>query len=345
MKNLTACTLSVLLTLFLTACGQSDKTSVDNASSEKVIATQAATTNIGTNTEQNMSPSLPTVLVNNDWLIKYSDLENLHILELGRTQEEFNSGHIPGAKFVDWRNDISDPDLPELYNVLPRGQFETLMSDLGITPESIIVLYDSMLSRAATRMYWTLKYYGHSNIKILDGGLSIWQNADLELASITADQQAPAIVKTTYKVTKIETLFLEKIDYLVANLSNDNLTVVDGRPFDQYTGDKPGKVVTTGKEHIRDGHIYGAQSVPWADNLRPDGTFKSPAELTEIYAHHDIVNSGTVVTYCNEGLHAAMPWFVLHELLGFSDVRLYDSSMGEWANTFDTAMIKGEHCM
>eukprot|EP00903_Cladosiphon_okamuranus_P004278 g4276.t1 len=183
-------------------------------------------------------------------------------------------------------------------------------------------------------MFWIMKYYNHPDVKILDGGLSAWERSRYPL-----NNQPENRVESSYSVSATNPDFLVDFDFVSDNLSNTSVKVVDGRPFDQYTGDSAGKVFHTGVEHQRIGHIYGAESVPWADNLRADGTFKPPEELAEIYAKHHILNQGTVVTYCNEGLHAAMPWFVLHELLGFDDVRLYDDSMAEWANVFDTPMI------
>ena len=281
-----------------------------------------------------------SVLVDGAWLASNLQNVDLHILELGRTKDEFLEAHIPGAKFVDWRDEISDPAKPDRYNLPPRRQFEQLMSSLGITPNSTIVIYDTLDSRASARMYWILKYYMHADVKILDGGFGLW-----EIEERPTSNQARKIIESNYLVTAINSRLLTNFNYVHDNLSNEAVQLVDGRPFDQYTGDSAGKVFHTGVEHQRGGHIYGAQSVPWADNLREDGTFKAAEELAPIYEKHEVYNQGTVVTYCNEGLHAAMPWFVLQELLGYDDVRLYDDSMAEWANVFDTPMVTGEHCM
>jgi len=281
-----------------------------------------------------------SVLIDGNWLASNLQTPDLHILELGRTQDEFLEEHVPGAVFVDWRKDISDPAKPDRYNLPPQGLFEELMSNLGITPESTVVIYDTLDSRASVRLFWIMKYYMHADVKILDGGFSLWKEAGFPTIS-----EVLAVTPSTYSVSSINLNLIVDFDYVHDNLSSDTVMLVDGRPFDQYTGDSAGKVFHTGAEHQRGGHIYGAQSAPWADNLRADGTFKSAEELAPLYEKHEVFNQGVVVTYCNEGLHAAMPWFVLQELLGYDDVRLYDDSMAEWANVFDTPMVTGEHCM
>lgn len=281
-----------------------------------------------------------SVLVDGDWLASNLHTPNLHILELGRTQDEFIEEHIPGAAFVDWRKDISDPAKPDRYNLPPQGLFEELMSKLGITPDSTVVIYDTLDNRASVRLFWIMKYYMHADVKVLDGGFSYWKEAGHPTVS-----EILANTPSAYSVSSINPDLLVDFDYVNSNLSSDGVMLVDGRPFEQYTGDSAGKVFHTGAEHQRGGHIYGAQSVPWADNLRADGTFKSAEDLAPLYEKHEVFNQGVVVTYCNEGLHAAMPWFVLRHLLSYDDVRLYDDSMAEWANVFDTPMVTGEHCM
>ena len=117
--------------------------------------------------------------------------------------------------------------------------------------------------------------------------------------------------------------------------------MIDGRPVKQYTGELPGKTFHSNKAHKNKGHVPGAVSIPWASNMNEDGTFKSLDELRELYEKNGIDTDGEVVTYCNEGLHAAMPWFVLTQLLGNSQTTVYDNSMGEWANDVKKPMKMG----
>ena len=136
---------------------------------------------------------------------------------------------------------------------------------------------------------------------------------------------------TEFRITKINEKMAANLDFVADRLQDPNVSLVDGRPTKQFTGAEPGKVFHTGALHEKRGHIPGAINIFWKDNFNSDGTFKSIAELEKLY--ESVSGSDMVVTYCNEGLHAVPPWFVLSELLGHGDVRVYDDSMGEWANS------------
>ena len=114
--------------------------------------------------------------------------------------------------------------------------------------------------------------------------------------------------------------------------------MIDGRPNSQFTGEKPGKAFHTNTAHKRKGHVPSAANIPWKDNLNEDGTFKSIPELRDLYESNGISLDREIITYCNEGLHAAMPWFIIRELFGNTEVQLYDDSMVEWANRDDTQL-------
>jgi len=280
------------------------------------------------------------LLVNAQWLMANLDDRSLRLFDLGKSRPEYLRSHIANASFLDWRTDITDSSDPGKYTLLSKQDLERLLSKHGVETDSVIVLYDNLTSRLSTRMYWTLQYYGHQNIRILDGGEQAWLSAGYPLV-----EEAPHYAASIYEVSEINSELLADREYIVEGLARNEIVLVDGRPSAQYTGDTPGKVFHTGVEHNRKGHIYGAKNVVWKDNFRPDGTFKSIEELRELYLQHHVEDGKPVVTYCNEGLHAAPPWFVLHELLGYEDVRLYDNSLAEWANDTQTPMKTGKHCM
>ena len=266
------------------------------------------------------------------WKTAVGDPRTLHT--------EYLSSHIPNASFLDWRKDITDSSDPGKYTILSKEELQRLLSKHGVEPDSIIVLYDNFTSRLSTRMYWTLRYYGHKDIRILDGGEQAWATAGYPLV-----EEVPQYSASNYQVSEVNFHLLASRDYVAEGLAGTDMILVDGRPSAQYTGDAAGKVFHTGVEHSRKGHIYGAKNVVWKDNFRPDGTFKPVEELRALYLQRHVDANKSVVTYCNEGLHAAPPWFVLHELLGYQDVRLYDNSLAEWANEFETPMKTGKHCM
>ncbi len=284
--------------------------------------------------------AVPEVLVDADWLERNLTNPNVRILDLGKTRDEFLEGHIPGAQFVDWRSDITDPAMPGRFNIAPEAMMETLLGRLGVTRDDTIVLYDNLNSRLSTRILWSLRYYAHPDVRILDGGIEVWTRAGKALTS-----EVEPVITTVYEIGTVNEAYKADKSFIQSRLGDDDFTLVDGRPHEQYTGEEPGVVFHTGVEHESRGHIWGAQNVFWQDNFNPDGTFKSPAELRALYEEHGVTADKTVVTYCNEGLHASPPWFVLKELLGYEYVRLYDDSMAEWGNASDTAIVVGPHCM
>ncbi|MEE2642548.1 MAG: sulfurtransferase [Planctomycetota bacterium] len=250
------------------------------------------------------------------------------ILDLGPKKSAYLEGHIPGSVYVDWIRDITALTKSERYNLPPRKQFEELMSRCGITPKTHIFLYDDLDNRISVRMFWTLRYFGHPHIHILDGGKRAWQKGGHPL-----QRNVIRIPPTDYRCPGENRSLTASADFIFSNLNQSGLWLIDGRPLKQYTGEDAGKVYHTGKPHSKRGHIPGARHLFWKDNLEADGTFKSKEELKRMYAKFLQQQNREIVTYCNEGLHAAVPWFVLSELLDRKNVKVYDDSMCEWANS------------
>lgn len=275
------------------------------------------------------------VLVDPAWLVKRLHDPQVRILELGQ-QQQYALGHIPRAVFVDWIGDITDAVMPQRYNVLPKAQMQRLLGRLGVSPSTTIVLYDRLECRLSTRMFWSLRYHGHRPVKILDGGEKAWRQAGQQLV-----REVPVFAETKYSVGQVRLAAEAERPFIQSHLGQPQFALVDGRPVEQYTGRQPGKVYHTGKEHARRGHLPQAVNIPWQENLTAEGKFKPVDQLRELYARHGLTPRHTVVTYCNEGLHAAHPWFVLTELLGYRDVRLYDDSLAEWANMPGQPLVLG----
>lgn len=271
---------------------------------------------------------LPAALVSIDELKTLIDAgeRDLIILEPSRSKEQFGKSHLPSAQFVDWVNDMTDPANRKTYMVPPTEQFENVMSRLGVKSDSSIIIYDRLCSRLSARLFWSLKYYGHKDVRILDGGFNAWAAK----FDVVADWDKPE--PSQYKVEKVNEAIFAGLDFVKSHLGDDNVKLIDGRPPKQFTGEEPGKVFHTEVAHDLKGHIPGALHVHWKDNFNEDGRFKSVAELKKLYQDCGAQPDNCVVTYCNEGLHAAPPWFVLTQMLGYQDVKLYDASMAEWAN-------------
>lgn len=287
--------------------------------------------------EQRAQPeALPAALVTPEWVATQIETGGIRVLDLSYRKASYNSKHIPTAQFVDWREDIVDPQFPDHYRLPTRPQMEALMSRLGLTPGSVIVVTDDFESRLAARMYLTLKYFGHDNVFLLDGGNNWYERMG---HSMTND--VPEFPPTEYKVSEVREEYLIHLDLLKEIVDTRAAKLVDGRPLMQYSGERVGRIFHTRVPHPRRGHIPGAINVPWTLNLDDDGRFKPVDELKALYRQRGIGPNDPCVAYCNEGLHATMTWFVLRELLGNSNVRLYDESLAEWAWRDDTPMVEG----
>lgn len=284
--------------------------------------------------------SATNLLIDAQWLLENNDVKAVRLISLGQTEKQYRIGHIPNSVFVDWKTQISDLSKEDLFNLPPQESIEKLLSSLGVTPEMTVVLSDNRSNRLSSRLFWTLRVYGHRDVKILNGGMTAWHQAGEEFTTSTI-----SVEPTAYKVAA------ESKEMVAANLVDTptvrkslgkNVVLLDGRPEPQYSGEEPGIVFHTNKAHKRRGHIKTAINVPWKANFTKDGKFKSVEALREIYTKAGVTSNQNIVTYCNEGLHAAPAWFVLKELLGFPNVKLYDDSMGVWANRIDTPMQKFE---
>ena len=277
-----------------------------------------------TETDRSLSP-----LISADELKALIDADDgsLRIVEPARSAEGYLAGHIPSAQYLHWVTDMTDPENTERYTNMGKAQFGKLMVSLGINNQSRIVIYDRLSSRLSTRLFWTLKYFGHENVQILDGGHDAWSS------KFKQSTEKVKFGKTKYEVPKPRADILAEMDFVKKHLDNPKTRFIDGRPAEQFKGEVAGRVFHTNVPHSRKGHIPNAINIFWKDNFNDKGVFKSKEELMSLYKNAGIKPDQCVVTYCNEGLHAAPPWFVLTQLLGYKDVRLYDSSMAEWANS------------
>lgn len=253
--------------------------------------------------------------------------DEICLIEIGEKRKQYDQEHIKGAHFLHWVNDIIDPQHQGRYNIIDQEALEALLSKLGVANDSHIVVYDRFSSRLSTRMCWTLNFWGHDKVQVLDGGFAKWSSSQ------PVTDVVPKVESTNYKVATIRHELRADVQHVEELVRASSGTLIDGRPEKQFTGEEAGTVFHTKKPHQNKGHIPGAVNIPWKENLRPDGTFKSALELKRMYRQSGMATDGPIVTYCNEGLHAALPWFVASALLDYENVSVYDDSMAEWANS------------
>jgi thiosulfate/3-mercaptopyruvate sulfurtransferase len=270
------------------------------------------------------------VLVTTDWLTEHLGDEGLVVGEVDENPDLYDEGHIPGAIKLHWRDDLQDPVERDLVE---KDAFEQLMGSRGIANETTIVLYGDKNNWFAAYAYWYLKIYGHEDVRILDGGRQKWIDESRELAT-----DEPQVSPASYSARDRDETIRARRDAVRETIGREAL--VDVRSPQEYSGEL---IAAPGYEQEgaqRAGHIPTAQSIPWAQAVKDDGTFKSADELRELYGAKGITPDRSVTAYCRIGERSAHTWFVLRELLGYEDVRNYDGSWTEWGNLIDVPIEK-----
>ena len=188
------------------------------------------------------------------------------------------------------------------------------------------MLYGDNNNWFAAWAYWQLQLYGHANVRLLNGGRKFWLDNNLPLST-----DVPAYAETGYELPEADFALRAFRDDILPRVGDSALALVDVRSPAEFNGEviaPPGMTETA----QRAGHIPGAASIPWAQQVREDGTFKSAEELTALYAAKGISGDRDIIAYCRIGERSSLSWFVLHELLGFQRVRNYDGSWTEWGS-------------
>ena len=277
------------------------------------------------------------VLVSADWVEEHldefqSDDPDLRLVEVDVDTEAYDEGHAPGAIGFNWETQLQDQTQRD---ILTKDDFEDLLGSHGISENSTVVLYGDNSNWFAAYTYWQFKYYGHRDVRLLNGGRDYWVDNDYPTTS-----EVPDFPEQEYRARgPFEGLRAYRGD--VEHAIERGIPLVDVRSPEEFSGEilaPPGLQETA----QRGGHIPGAKNISWAATVNDDGTFKSYDELKQLYEEKGVTDDQEVVAYCRIGERSSIAWFALHELLGYEDVTNYDGSWTEWGNLVDAPIEQGD---
>ena len=267
----------------------------------------------------------PEVLVETGWVADNLGKPGIKIVEVDVDTTAYDQGHVKGAIGLDWRKDLQARPVRDL---LSKEALESLLSQKGISADDQVIAYGDNNNWFAAWFVWNLKYYGHKDVRLMNGGRKKWQDEGRELTS-----EAPQVQPATYRVAGSPDRSIRALrDEVFKDLSDPNVRLVDVRSPKEFSGEllAPEGLPQEGAQ--RGGHIPGAANIPWGQAVRDDGTFKSAEELRALYGSKGVTPDTRVIAYCRIGERSSHTWFVLYYLLGYPNVRNYDGSWTEWGS-------------
>jgi len=274
----------------------------------------------------------PEYLVETQWVADHLNDAQVRIVESDEDPLLYRTGHIPGAVQVDWFSTLQHPLRRDF---LTKEKFEQVASELGISNDTTVVFYGDKSNWFACYALWLFQYYGHQNVRIMNGGRLKWEQEKRPLVKDTS-----SYARTQYKAREADKNVRAFRDDVFAHLQSHQ-PLVDVRSPKEYSGELLSMPNYPQEGATRGGHIPGAVSVPWAQAVNEaDSTFKSAEDLKALYEGKGVRPDGNVIAYCRIGERSSLTWFVLKYLLGYPKVRNYDGSWTEWGNLVDAPIEK-----
>jgi thiosulfate/3-mercaptopyruvate sulfurtransferase len=266
----------------------------------------------------------PEVLVDTAWVAGHLNDPQVRLLEVDVDTAAYDQGHLPGAVGLHWKRDL---ETPVVRDIASREQIDGLLSVAGISPESTVILYGDNNNWFATYAWWLLKYYGHKDARIMNGGRKKWMD---EGRPMTKDVPTPR--QTAYRTKSPDPSIRAVRDDVLAAARTKSSTLVDVRSPKEYSGELLAPEALPQEGAQRGGHVPGAANIPWAENVQADGTFKPADQLKALYAARGILPDQEVIAYCRIGERSSIAWFALKYLLGYPNVKNYDGSWTEYGS-------------
>ncbi len=267
----------------------------------------------------------PKTLVSTDWLAAHLKDPDLRILDASwylpqmerDAKEEYDAGHIPGARFFDI-DDISDhrSDLPHMAP--PVEKFMSRLRAMGVGDGHQVVVYDGAGLFSAARVWWLFRLMGQVNVAVLDGGLPKWTAEGRPLEDL------PPVIRDRHMTVRVQNQLVRDVTQVSSAAKLGDHEIIDARAADRFRGEAPEP-----RPGMRAGHIPGSKNVPFTTLLNDDGTMKDPDALRSIFESAGVDLTKPAITSCGSGVTAAVLSLAM-ERMGKHDHALYDGSWSEW---------------
>ena len=276
----------------------------------------------------------PDVLVSTDWVAQHASDPNLRIVEVDVDTKAYDEAHVPGAIAWAWNTQLCDT---LIRDILPKPQFESLMTQSGIDNGTTVVLYGDNNNWFAAWALWQMKIYGHKDVRMMNGGRKKWL---AESRDVETEPSHAAPSTRPYRANDPDLSIRAFLPEVQQAQKSGAVTLIDVRSPQEFSGEilaPPGLPETC----QRGGHIPGAHNVCWNQACNDDGTFKPVEELQKLYGAEGVSKSAPVIAYCRIGERSSHTWFALKYLLGVDNVRNYDGSWTEWGNLVGAPVERG----
>ena len=266
----------------------------------------------------------PESLVSTEWVAEHGGDANVRLVEVDVDTSAYEQGHIAGAVGWNWQSQLQQPVQRDLAS---KEEIEQLCGASGIGNDTTVILYGDNNNWFAAWAFWQLKYYGHADVRLMNGGRAKWE---AEARPMTTD--VPSHAAASYAASDGDQSIRAYRDQVLTMVNAGNISLVDVRSPAEFSGELLAPPAAPQEGSQRGGHIPGASNIPWGQAVDEDGTFKSADALRELYGAQGIDGSRETIAYCRIGERSSHTWFALTQLLGFENVRNYDGSWTEWGS-------------